>query len=332
MCSEYDELAKINTSPVEKVENTVFYSAAEYKPIPLDSNSIGNNIAQTLCQELDFPRLVNSVYNDGAKIFIEVGVGGNCSRWISKTLQDKEHVAVSLNRRGIDEHISIIRVLAKLLSHRVEMDLSPLYALSQESSSQNQLGMETISLGSNKVEDIFLSENNQTKFPEAFSSSSDNSSAQNYELLQVSEFAKPTYSGDKNLMVIEPKSLMNNLITDTLPESLSLEQSHKASSVLVCDRAILPEEELLDDPVLLTEAEDHKSLLPDDYVADSFVTKNPEPNLRSPHYQKLFHNASQMTETHSILLEFRQQSLHQISATIHQQLELYQKLFEESSH
>ena len=123
---------KVSTLPIQNVPETIFYSAAEYKPITLDSNTIGHNIATTLCQELDFPRLINRVYEDGYRIFIEVGVGGNCSRWISENLKEKEHLSVSLNRRGIDDYTSIIKALAKLVSHRIDIDLSPLYSQMQQ--------------------------------------------------------------------------------------------------------------------------------------------------------------------------------------------------------
>jgi PfaB family protein len=129
MHSEYDELVKVNTLPSQANSKTIFYSAAEYAPMKIDSHLIGKNIAKALCHQLDFPRLVNHAYNDNIRIFIEVGVGSNCSRWISETLKNKEHLAVSLNRRGVDDHTSIIKALAKLFSHRVELDLSPLYSL-----------------------------------------------------------------------------------------------------------------------------------------------------------------------------------------------------------
>ncbi|MGM3309237.1 beta-ketoacyl synthase N-terminal-like domain-containing protein [Anabaena sp. WFMT] len=132
MHSEYNELVKINTLPLGNVSASIFYSAAEYEPIKLNSHTIGHNIAKCLCQQLDFPRLINRVYNDNIRIFIEVGVGSSCSRWISSHLKEKEHIAVSINRRGLDDHTSIIRALGKLLSHRVELDLSPLYSLSSE--------------------------------------------------------------------------------------------------------------------------------------------------------------------------------------------------------
>ena len=129
MHSEYDELVKVNTLPTQGNSKTIFYSAAEYAPMKIDSHLIGKNIAKALCNQLDFPRLVNRAYNDNIRIFIEVGVGSNCSRWISEILKNQEHLTVSLNRRGVDDHTSIIKALAKLFSHRIELDLAPLYSL-----------------------------------------------------------------------------------------------------------------------------------------------------------------------------------------------------------
>ncbi|MDB9373130.1 PfaB family protein [Nodularia sphaerocarpa] len=336
MRSEYDELAKINTLPIQDVKNTVFYSAAEYKPIPLNSQSIGKNIAQTLTQELDFPRLVNRVYNDSSKIFIEVGIGGNCSRWISKILQDKEHFTVSLNRRGIDDHVSIIRALAKLLSHRVDMDLSPLYSLSPASLNQNQPAIENITFSSNKTEQKSLTLHQPETFKQAFSTSSVNIPKQQHELLQFREFAKPTSSPSQNVMTTEKKSLMSNLISESVPENLAFDNINQNPSILLRDcaphsTATLPQLESPDEPVLIKQKETSENCLPTDQITDSFLAKNQLPNLRKPHYQKLSQNAIRMTETHALLLEVRQESLHQISAIIQQQLELYQKSFEESS-
>lgn len=138
MHSEYHELVKLNTLPVQNVLEIVCYSAAEYEPIKLDSHSIGHNIAKALCQPCDFPRLINRAYEDGARIFIEAGAGSICSRWIGETLKQKEHVTVSINRRGVDDHTSIVKALAKLVSHRVSLDLSPLYCPVKESFSQRK--------------------------------------------------------------------------------------------------------------------------------------------------------------------------------------------------
>lgn len=111
-----------------------------------------------MCQQLDFPRLVHRVYEDGARIFIEAGSGNVCSRWIDKILENKEHMTVSLNRRGISDHTSIIRALAKLFSHQVSLDLSPLYSQTTETLSQRKPTVKTLTLGENRILTKILSE------------------------------------------------------------------------------------------------------------------------------------------------------------------------------
>ena len=127
MESEYDELIKLNTLPLRKSPEITFYSAANYREIVHSSQDIAHSVTQTLCQQLDFPRLVDRVYQDDYRIFIEVGVGSNCSRWIKDILKSKEHAVVSIHRRGTNDFTSLIKAISKLFSHRVQLDLSPLY-------------------------------------------------------------------------------------------------------------------------------------------------------------------------------------------------------------
>ena len=127
--SEYQEIADLNMYGVRKIADITFYSSASYGPIDIESNSISKSIAKNLCRQLDFPRLVNRLYDDGCRIFVEVGASNICTRWISETLKQREYLAVSFNQRGIDDSTSYIRGLAKLVSHKVELDLSQLYDL-----------------------------------------------------------------------------------------------------------------------------------------------------------------------------------------------------------
>ncbi|MHC5719913.1 MAG: polyketide synthase, partial [Nostoc sp.] len=114
-----------------------------------------------LCQELDFPQLVNRVYGDGVRIFLEAGAGSVCSRWIDKILDNKEHITVSLNRRGMDDHASMVKALAKLLSHQVNVDLSPLYSKAQETANQNKATLRIVTLGGKSIAAAILSNENR---------------------------------------------------------------------------------------------------------------------------------------------------------------------------
>jgi PfaB family protein len=125
---EFDELVELHDFDTRPPVNGVrLYSAAEYAPVHIDRISIARSITETLCTHLDFPRLINRVYEDGARLFIELGAGSNCSKWIDDTLKGRPHLAVSINRKGADDFTSIVRLLARLASHRVPMDISPLY-------------------------------------------------------------------------------------------------------------------------------------------------------------------------------------------------------------
>ncbi len=146
MRSEYDELVKLNTLPIQNISKTTIYSAVDYQPIDLDAELVSHHVAKGLCQPLDFPRLVNRVYDDGSRIFIEAGAGSICSRWIDEILGQKEHITISLNRRGTDDFTSIVKALAQLLSHRVPVDLSPLYGV-QQNPSERPSFVEKMTLG-----------------------------------------------------------------------------------------------------------------------------------------------------------------------------------------
>jgi PfaB family protein len=144
MHSEMGELIRLNTLPLRTLPPITFYSAADYQPMPLNSPTIAHSLAQNLCQQLDFPRLVNRIYQDNIRVFIEVGAGSNCSRWINTILQGKNHGTISLHRRGIDDFTALLRAFAQLLSQRVPFDLSPLYSQTTPQFPPSKFTVETL--------------------------------------------------------------------------------------------------------------------------------------------------------------------------------------------
>jgi PfaB family protein len=301
MKSEYDELVKINTLPIQKIPDTTFYCAAEYSPITLNNNSIGDNIAKTLCQHLDFPKLINRVYNDGYKIFIEVGVGSNCSRWIGETLKQQAHLAVSLNRRGVDSHTSIIRALGKLVSHRVNLDLSPLYFHPNFNNHKNHKNLSEVK--------------NQHILEHEFSSLLINNGRISRESL------KNTFSVNQTR---QPHLKPHADYQDMLDPNHSLNASQSVR-LLVCDQQ---NDHALNKEALTTPQENESLPINDALNSQNIFDENSLTNLRSLYYQKLKQNVDIMTKNHANLLDNRQESLKQISTIIQQQLALSHKLFD----
>jgi PfaB family protein len=127
MTSLRADFASLYHYPVRAVPDTVFYSAARYDKLTLQSDALARSLAQMTCAPVDFIRLVDRVYQDGARVFVEVGSQHTCTRWIGKILDDRPHAAMAIDRKNAPDVLSILGVLAGLVSHRVPVDLSLLY-------------------------------------------------------------------------------------------------------------------------------------------------------------------------------------------------------------
>ncbi len=66
---------------------------------------------------------------------------------------------MAINRSGISDHASIARTLAKLVSHRVSLDLSPLHGQLQATYPQKSL-VKTITLGGRRIGSTILTQEN----------------------------------------------------------------------------------------------------------------------------------------------------------------------------
>jgi PfaB family protein len=140
-----------------------FFSSISKKKIPFESLKIASNSTAVCAQQVDFPVLVEAVYSEGTRIFIEMGANATCTNWISSNLKDKEHLAVAINQKGKSDMDAIHTLLAQLVSHGVDMDLSLLYPLPEKSDVQRTF-MFTIVPGGPRVEDIFAENKQQLDF------------------------------------------------------------------------------------------------------------------------------------------------------------------------
>lgn len=165
MLSEYDAFYQLYRRPVHAVkDNITFYSAADYEPMRLDTELVARSAARVSCKQVDFPRLINNTYRDGARIFIELGPASTCTRWINDTLhhEGREHLAVAIDQLKLDDHTALLKMLARLVSHRVPLNLSPLYDEGLPITERKRLPR-TITLGGDSVQEVILSEDNRRR-------------------------------------------------------------------------------------------------------------------------------------------------------------------------
>ena len=129
--AKYDDITALYTHPVEATPDYKLYSTSCYLPVPFRSQAIARAIGKCFCDPVDFPRLINKTYADGARIFLETGAGRSCCTWIDRILADKPHVCIPINAKGTPDSLTLARAAAKLYSHRVSIDLSAFYPLHQ---------------------------------------------------------------------------------------------------------------------------------------------------------------------------------------------------------
>jgi len=127
MMGEYAEFYRLHDLPVRSRPAAILYSAADYAPLQPDRKMIASAISRMACKQVDFPRLIERAYADGARVFLELGPRSTCARWIDETLDERPHVAVSIDTLGAEDRVSLVKLLARLVAHRVPLDLSALY-------------------------------------------------------------------------------------------------------------------------------------------------------------------------------------------------------------
>lgn len=161
--SEYQGLVDIHTSRVTPLTTVDFYSAAEYDKTNLTTDVAADNIAKIYCKTIDFPKLTNKLYEDGARVFIEAGARSGCSGWIDEILKGEDHLAIGIDRKGVSERNAILQMVAKLFSHRVSMDLSILCP-GEEHQAQKKKMILPVVVGGKRIQESMLTEKNRNLF------------------------------------------------------------------------------------------------------------------------------------------------------------------------
>lgn len=120
----YRELHLFDTTPPPGV---AFYSGIAGSQYEVTTDSAADSIVRQALETFDFTKLINAAYEDGVRIFIEMGPGASCSRMIGQILGEREHMARSACVAGHSDVGNVLRILAQLNAERIPLDLSSLY-------------------------------------------------------------------------------------------------------------------------------------------------------------------------------------------------------------
>ena len=122
--AEYRDLHLLDTRVPEGVR---FYSGAWGEAYEVDRDRAADSLLAQAIDGVDFPKTVRQAYDDGVRIFLEMGPGASCTRMIRKILEGRAFQARSISSPNQDEPSTVLRALAMLIAERVPVDLGPLY-------------------------------------------------------------------------------------------------------------------------------------------------------------------------------------------------------------
>jgi PfaB family protein len=120
----YRDLHRMETTPPAGVR---FYSGARGGAYEPDRESAADAVTAQALDTLDFNRVVEAAYADGARFFLETGPGSSCTRMIARILAGRRFAARSVCVAGQPGVSTVLRGLGHLLAERVPVDLGALY-------------------------------------------------------------------------------------------------------------------------------------------------------------------------------------------------------------
>jgi malonyl CoA-acyl carrier protein transacylase len=100
------------------------YSCASAAPYPDRPDLIRDLAAEQWSNPLDFEKTVHRLYEDGARIFVEIGPDNKLKGFVGDILRGREHFAVSTSSARSAPVEQLHRLVGELFVHGVELDFT----------------------------------------------------------------------------------------------------------------------------------------------------------------------------------------------------------------
>ena len=126
----YRELHTLTTTVPRGIR---IYSAGWGRAYEPDEAKAADAVVAQALDTVDFPALIRRAYDDGVRVFLEIGPGASCTRMIRNILAGRPHVARAACVAKRDEASTVLEMLARLVAERVPVNLQVLYGRENDS-------------------------------------------------------------------------------------------------------------------------------------------------------------------------------------------------------
>ena len=122
-----EEYRALHVFPTTAPDNTTFYSCAKARAIDLTSDSAADAILNQALSGFDFSATVKQAWDDGVRLFLEMGPHNSCTRMIRHILSDRPYMAMSACSRFEEDPLTVLRLLGASIAQGVPVNLDFLY-------------------------------------------------------------------------------------------------------------------------------------------------------------------------------------------------------------
>lgn len=113
-------------------EGITFISSGKGEVFVPQREASADSILSQCIGKINFPKCVETAYNEGGRVFLEIGPQASMTRMIHRILSGKPHFARAIMPKNRNQNSSLVRLLANCAAEGIRVNLSPLYSLSEK--------------------------------------------------------------------------------------------------------------------------------------------------------------------------------------------------------
>jgi malonyl CoA-acyl carrier protein transacylase/NAD(P)-dependent dehydrogenase (short-subunit alcohol dehydrogenase family)/acyl carrier protein len=121
-------LAALASRLVERGPRLPVYSNVDARPYPDDPAAVAQRVGEHVANPVRFAAMVEALYQDGARVFVEVGPGAVLSPLVGSILGNRPHLAASCDGPAPRGVAALLAALGRLFVAGVALDPRPLTA------------------------------------------------------------------------------------------------------------------------------------------------------------------------------------------------------------
>jgi acyl transferase domain-containing protein len=113
---------QVHCRPTQPVPGVRFYTHATNTHFALTDDAVADMLTRQAVQTIEFPKVMESAWRDGVRVFIEHGPRAGCAAFARDILGEREHLAVALDTASEPSLVQAVRAAAQLIAAGVPVD------------------------------------------------------------------------------------------------------------------------------------------------------------------------------------------------------------------